>query len=220
MDHLFPPIFDVSNVDMWKFSMSAYLKNLSLHVYLATTKKTYFGNDKYFEANAQALDALKHTLSKEYLCIVSHCVSAFAVWNTLTSPMQQTTNNIAHACNKPILTCLLVSGRLFHWHEINTDHDWAFWYEILRINVRWYCDSVITENKSRKLTITFWESIRGYFIRLWIYNHDRFTLTFGLHDTDITCTTLYLSLDIVTVYIVPWSWYTLYSLSGTDILNF
>jgi len=72
--------------------MSAYLKALGLHVYLATTKKTYFGNDKYIEANAQALDALKHILSKEYLCMVSHCGSAFAVWNTLTSPKEQTTN--------------------------------------------------------------------------------------------------------------------------------
>ena len=45
--------------------MSAYLKILGLHVYLATTTKTYFGNAKYIEANAQALDALKHTLSKD-----------------------------------------------------------------------------------------------------------------------------------------------------------
>ena len=52
--------FVVSNVDMWKVRMSAYLKALCLHVYLAITKKSYFGNDKYFEANAQALDALKH----------------------------------------------------------------------------------------------------------------------------------------------------------------
>jgi len=38
-----------------------------LHVYLATTKKSYFGNDKYLEANVQALDALKHTLCKEHI---------------------------------------------------------------------------------------------------------------------------------------------------------
>ena len=69
-----------------------YLKTLGMHVYLATTKKTYFGNAKYFKANAQALDALKHSLSKKYLSIVSHCDSAFAVWNTLTSPKLQTTN--------------------------------------------------------------------------------------------------------------------------------
>ena len=79
MDHLAPPMFDVSNIDIWKLRMSAYLKTLGLHVYLVTTKKTYFGNIKYIEANAQALDALKHTLSKEYLSIVSHCDSAFVV---------------------------------------------------------------------------------------------------------------------------------------------
>jgi len=52
MDHLAPPIFDVSNVDIWKLRMSAYLKALGLHVYLTTTKKTYFSNAKYIEANA------------------------------------------------------------------------------------------------------------------------------------------------------------------------
>jgi len=31
-------------------------------------------------------------LSKEYLFMVSHCNSAFAVWNTLTSPKLQTPN--------------------------------------------------------------------------------------------------------------------------------
>jgi len=65
MDYLVPPMFDVSNIDMWKFKMSAYLKALGLHVYLATTKKSYIDNDKYLEANAQAIDALKYTLSKE-----------------------------------------------------------------------------------------------------------------------------------------------------------
>ena len=72
--------------------MSAYLKALGLHVYLVTTKKTSFGNAKYIEANAQALDALNHSLSKEYLSMISHCDSAFTVWNTLTSPKLLTTN--------------------------------------------------------------------------------------------------------------------------------
>ena len=71
--------------------MSAYLKALVLHVYLATIKKTYFDNGKYIEANAQALDALNQTISKEHLPMVSHYDSAFAVWNTLTSPKLQTT---------------------------------------------------------------------------------------------------------------------------------
>jgi len=63
-----------------------YLKILDLHVFLAATKKSYLGNSKHIEANAQALEALRSTLNKEYLCMVSHCDSAFAVWNILTSP--------------------------------------------------------------------------------------------------------------------------------------
>ena len=64
MDFLVPLMYDVSSIDMRKFKMSAYLKALRLHVYLATTKISYIGNDKYLEANTQAIDALKHTLSK------------------------------------------------------------------------------------------------------------------------------------------------------------
>ena len=72
--------------------ISAYLKALGLHVYLATTKKSYLSNNKYLEANTQAIDALRQTRSKEYLFLISHCDSAFAMWNTLTSPKEQTTN--------------------------------------------------------------------------------------------------------------------------------
>jgi len=85
-------MFDVSNIDMWKFKMSAYLKALGLHVYLITIKKSYVGNDKYLEANAQVLDAFKHTLRKEHLFMISHFDSTFVVWNTLTSPKEQMTN--------------------------------------------------------------------------------------------------------------------------------
>ena len=56
-----------------------YLKILGLHVFLAATKKSYLGNSKHIEANAQALTALRSTLSKEYLYLVSYCDSAFAV---------------------------------------------------------------------------------------------------------------------------------------------
>ena len=72
--------------------MSAYLKVLGLHVYLAITKSSYISNGKYIEANAQALIALRQSLSKNYLCMISHCDSAFAVWNKLTSPKEQMTN--------------------------------------------------------------------------------------------------------------------------------
>ena len=47
--------------------MSMYLKTLGMHVYLDATKKSYLGNSKYIEANAQALEALRSTLSKDYL---------------------------------------------------------------------------------------------------------------------------------------------------------
>ena len=72
--------------------MSAYLKALGLHVYLAITKKSCLDNDKYLEANTQALEALKHTLNKEYISLFSHCDSVFAVWNTLTSLKKHTAN--------------------------------------------------------------------------------------------------------------------------------
>ena len=58
--------------------MSAYLKALSLHIFLTTTKKSHAGNDKYLEDNTQVIDALKHTLSKEYFSLISHCDLAFA----------------------------------------------------------------------------------------------------------------------------------------------
>ena len=59
MGYLAPPMFDVSNIDMWKFRMSMYLKTLGMHVYLATSKKSYLGNNKHIETNAQALEALR-----------------------------------------------------------------------------------------------------------------------------------------------------------------
>ena len=64
-----------------------YLKTLGMHVYHAATKKSYLGNNKHIEANTQALEALRSTLNKEYLILVSHCDSAR---NTLTSSKLQT----------------------------------------------------------------------------------------------------------------------------------
>ena len=77
MNYLAPPTYDAPNIDLWKFKMSAYLKAQDLHVYLATIEKSYLGNDKHIGANAQALEALRHTLSKEQFFMVSHCDSAF-----------------------------------------------------------------------------------------------------------------------------------------------
>ena len=53
MNYLAPPMFDVSNIDIWKLRMSAYIKILGMHVYLATTKKSHLDNNKYIE-NTQA----------------------------------------------------------------------------------------------------------------------------------------------------------------------
>ena len=64
MDYLTPPMFDISSIDMWKLKMSMYLKTLGMHVYLAATKKSYLGNSKHIKTNAQALEALRCTLTK------------------------------------------------------------------------------------------------------------------------------------------------------------
>ena len=56
MDCLTPPIFDVSNIDVWKIKMSMYLKTIGLHVFLAATKKSYLDNSKHIEANASPND--------------------------------------------------------------------------------------------------------------------------------------------------------------------
>jgi len=56
-----------------------------MHVYLTTSKKSYLGNNKHIEANAQTQEALRRTLSKDYFFMVSHYDSTFVVWNTLTS---------------------------------------------------------------------------------------------------------------------------------------
>ena len=64
--------------------MSWHLKAIGWKVYLAITKESYLSNSKHLEANAQALEALRKSLSKKYLNMVSHCDSAFAVWNILT----------------------------------------------------------------------------------------------------------------------------------------
>ena len=62
-----------------------YLKTLGLHVFLAATKKCYLGDRKHIGANAQALEAIRSTLPKDYLLCVSNFDSAFVVWNKLTT---------------------------------------------------------------------------------------------------------------------------------------
>ena len=89
-----------------------YLKTLGLHVFLAVTKKSYLGNGKHIEANARAHEALRSTLSKEYLCLLSHCDSVFAVWNTLTSFALQKTNHVEMESSEDELEqhCYMVQG--------------------------------------------------------------------------------------------------------------
>ena len=67
MDYFAPPMFDVSDINMWKLRMSMYLKILGLHVFLTATKKSYLDNSKYIEANAQALEALRHTKQRTFV---------------------------------------------------------------------------------------------------------------------------------------------------------
>jgi len=47
MDYMTPPMYDTSNIIVWKARMSMYLKTLSFHVFLAATKKSYLGNRAY-----------------------------------------------------------------------------------------------------------------------------------------------------------------------------
>ena len=79
MYYLNPPLFDVSYVDIWKIKVSSYLKTIELHVYLSTTRRSYIENDKYFEANAHAMIALKKTLNNDYFSRVADSDSAFTV---------------------------------------------------------------------------------------------------------------------------------------------
>ena len=120
-----PLMFGIFNIQTWKVKMSMYLKTLGMHVYLATTKKSYLGNDKYIEANAQALVALRHILSKNYLFMVSHYNSTFAVWNTLTSPKLQMTNYVEKESSEDEFdqACYMVQGNDFLVVNSNTQLD-------------------------------------------------------------------------------------------------
>ena len=80
-----PPMCDPSNILVWKTKMSIYLQTLGYNVHLAITKESYLSDSKHIGANAQALEAIRSTLSKEYLLLVSNLDSAFAVWNKLTT---------------------------------------------------------------------------------------------------------------------------------------
>ena len=59
-------MFDVSKIDIWKVMLSWQLKAIGWKVYLTIVKESYLSNSKHIEANAQALEALRKSLSKEY----------------------------------------------------------------------------------------------------------------------------------------------------------
>ena len=80
-----PPMFDPSNILVWKTRMSVYLQALGYKVHLAITKESFLSDSKHIGANAQALEAIRSTLSREHLLLVSIIDSAFAVWNILTT---------------------------------------------------------------------------------------------------------------------------------------
>ena len=55
MDFMTPPMYEVTNIDIWKVKMSMCLKTLGMHIYLATIKKTYFGNGKYITSTLRLM---------------------------------------------------------------------------------------------------------------------------------------------------------------------
>ena len=55
-----------------------YLKTLGMHVHLAATKKSYLGNDKHIEANAQAVKPRSRRVRRRYCDVYTQ------VRNTLT----------------------------------------------------------------------------------------------------------------------------------------
>ena len=79
MDILAPLIFNILNFQNWKVKISMYLKALCIHVYLPTTKESYFVNCKYIEANVKVIHALKLTLDDDYPSRVSNIDSNFVV---------------------------------------------------------------------------------------------------------------------------------------------
>ena len=70
MDFMTPPMFDPSNILVWKTKMSIYLQTLGYKVHLAITKESYLSDSKHIGANALALEAIRSTLNKEYLMLL------------------------------------------------------------------------------------------------------------------------------------------------------
>jgi len=71
-----------------------------LHVYIATTIRSYIDNAKYVEANAEAMVALTKILNNGYLFRVANCDSTLAVWNMLISLEEQSSNDMERESNE------------------------------------------------------------------------------------------------------------------------
>jgi len=142
--------------------MSAYLKALRLHVYLTTTKSSYISNDKYIEANAQALIALRNSLSKNYLSMISHCDSTFTVWNTLSSLKEQVSNNVEREpiVDKSDQMCYMVQGNdsleviseshIDNCASSSDDHDSSMDTHALNEELSIFCENLLSKYKVLK----------------------------------------------------------------------
>ena len=62
-------MFDPSNIVVWNAKMSVYLQALGYKVHLVITKESYLSDSKHVGVNAQALEAIRSTLSKVILCL-------------------------------------------------------------------------------------------------------------------------------------------------------
>ena len=59
MDFMTPPMYDASNILVWKTRMSIYLQTLGHKAYLAITKESFLSDRNHIGANAQALEAIE-----------------------------------------------------------------------------------------------------------------------------------------------------------------
>jgi len=109
-----PPMFDPSNIHVWKIRMTFYLQTLGHKVYLAITKESFLSDSNHIGANAQALEAIRSTLPKDYLMCVSNIDSAFAVWNklttTTTSELQMQIQKEEESSGESNSQCFMVQG--------------------------------------------------------------------------------------------------------------
>ena len=101
----------------------------TLHVFLAATKKCYLGDRNHIGANAQALEAIRSTLPKDYLLCVSNLDSAFVVWNKLTtttsSELQMPIQQEEESSGESDSQCHMIQGNdsLEVHSEIHLDDD-------------------------------------------------------------------------------------------------